>query len=61
MCAGTPDVIHSAARVSSTSVDRIRRATTIAKHSREYSSTTVKIFSGQPSCVRSATTSYAQT
>ena len=40
----TPYVIHSAASVLSTSVDRSRRATTIAKHSREYSSTTVKIF-----------------
>ena len=48
----TPYIIHSAASVLSTSVDRSRRATTIAKHSREYSSTTVKIFSvgGRRAC-----------
>ena len=61
MCAGTPWVTNNAANVSSTSVDRTRRATRIAKHSREYSSTTVRIFSGRPSCVRAVRKSYAHT
>ena len=61
MWAGTLWVTKSSASVSSTSIDRNHRATTIARHSREYSSTMVRIFSGRPSCVRSATKSYAQT
>ena len=44
MCAGTPCATNRSANVSSTSSDRRRRATTIARHSREYSSTTTKIF-----------------
>ena len=39
MWAGTPRVTKSSASVSSTSIDRNHRATTIARHSREYSST----------------------
>ena len=57
MYAGAPWVTNKSANTSNTSVDRRRRATTIAKHSRENSSTTVSIFSARPSCVRSATKS----
>ncbi len=61
MWAGTPCVTNNSANVSNTSIDRNPRATMIARHSREYSSTMVRSFSGRPSCVRSATKSYAQT
>ncbi len=60
-CSGTPCITNKSANVSRTSSDRNRRATTIARHSREYSSTTVRIFNARPSCVRAVTKSYAQT
>ena len=58
---GTLRVANSQAKHSSTSSDESRRATSIDRHSRLYSSTNTSIRSGRSSWVRSCTRSYAHT
>src|SRR5580658_2385650 len=60
-CSGTPRVAINQARRSSTSSLVSFRATSMARHSRVYSSTMVSILNGTPSCVRPLTKSYAHT
>jgi len=55
--AGGPRSVNNLVSVSKTSSDRRRRSTSMARHSREYSSITVSIRMGRPSWVRSATKS----
>ncbi len=57
---GRPTAAGAASR-SRTLIASARRSTSIARHSRVYSSTSVSIFRGRPSEVRSATKSYDQT
>ena len=58
---GGPCRTNRSASTSSTSCERILRATTIARHSLVCSSSTVSSFSARPSCVLEATKSYDQT
>ena len=57
MWSGGPRSTNSAARRYSTSSDRSRRATSIARHSRVYSSMMVSMRNALPSCVRAMTKS----
>src|SRR5215472_13199990 len=61
LCCGTPWRRKSSATSRITSCDPRRLATTDARHSRVYSSSTFKIRNSRPSCVRSAMKSYDQT
>ena len=61
MCSGTPRVMNRSARVSITSVALSFPAALLARHSRVNSSTTLSIRNRRPPCVRSSTTSSAQT
>lgn len=61
ICVGIPRLGNRSTRINRASCERIRLATTGAKHSREYSSMMFRIRKDQPSCVWSTTKSYNQT